>query len=335
MRIRIFPFKDGILTQGIRSLSYSGFIGGEVICLPDKTALRYIEEKLAERFDYSIPDNEIRRLYDDFISASSFNKKVEIFISALSMSVSEAILEDGTEIRLTVTPKNPSEWLQYNSKLIQFYKSKFPENTVEGLKKSFNEKCINSPDYNKVIDSELIRIDKLNKDDNSRGIAYWYNEKYIGNVPKDESVYKLLLSSSIHHGVENFVKGEAYAEYESYLKSNSINNSGDTIDRKEIVTTFPNLFISEEKYQEIMSVLVKEKFCQEVTFIWKDSKKGTKSFLASLIKHLHSKGYYIKYPTNDEVLLVAKNSFMCDLGIDTVKRAKIDSYNFDFIPESR
>lgn len=334
MRIRIFPFKDDILTEGIRSLVYDGFNGGEVIWIQDETALKYIKEKLAEKFDYSIPDNDIRKLHDDFMNASDFNKKVEIFMETLSNSVNKAIFEDGTEARFTIAPETAYEWFHYNSELIDFYKNKFPEITADGLIKSFVNKCRNSPDHQKVIDSELKRINKILTDSRFIGITYWYNEKCIGNVPKDEEAYKLFLSSSIPHGVEDFIKGDAFAEYESYLKSKNFDEIVCKDAHKEVITIFPQLFTSQIKYQSIMSILIKENLCQEGTLIWIDSKKGNKSVLASLIKHLHSKGYYSKYPTNDEVLLIAKNSFKCDIGIDTVKRARIDSYSFEFIPDS-
>lgn len=94
------------------------------------------------------------------------------------------------------------------------------------------------------------------------------------------------------------------------------------------------LFDSVSKYKAIMEILVSEKLVHADTYIWKDDKKGNKSYLAALIKDLHSKKYYKKNtkPTNEQIVLICKNTFGWEVRIDTIKKAKPSGFDFNFIP---
>ncbi len=69
------------------------------------------------------------------------------------------------------------------------------------------------------------------------------------------------------------------------------------------------------------------------TGIANDEKKGNISLFIALVKHLHSKEYYVdnKKPTNNEVLIILKNTFGITCGIDSCKRTKGTDHIFDFI----
>lgn len=334
MRIKFFENKNKILTPAMKNFLYSGFEVGQIISLPESKAQIFIHEKLAEKFDYSISDDEIRQLYRDFTQTSDFKTKVEIYINTLSKEVNKAILEDGNLVEFKMTPDKPEEWIQYHLLLIQYYKGEFPDFDLEGLKELFNKKRFNSPDPSRLIGLELSRIRKTVQEDNPKGIEFWYNETINGNIPKDDEGYKSFLCNPIQFGVNMFLRGKALAEYEAHLivlEKNKLNNKKQS---SNPITNFSQLFISTSEYNKIMAILVRRKLCQKNTFIWIDCKKGTLSMLASLIKHLHSKGYYHTKPTNDEVKSIAKNTFKIDMGIDTVKRANLDDFDFSFIPES-
>ena len=94
------------------------------------------------------------------------------------------------------------------------------------------------------------------------------------------------------------------------------------------------LFKSISKYNTIMEILVSKNLVQPNTYIWKDEKKGNKSYLAALIKNLHSKGYYKENtrPTNPQIMAICKNSFGWDVGLDTIKHINALDFDFTFIP---
>jgi hypothetical protein len=334
MRVKFFAFKNKVLTTEIRNFMYSGFEEGQIICLPDNSAKEYILGKLAEEFNYSITDNEIKQLHKDFNQASDFNKKVDIFISSLTKSVNKAVLEDGNVVEFKLTPNKSDEWLQYNILLTQYYKNEFPDYDLEGLKKVFEKKRFNSPDHYRLIGSELLWIKKTIQADNPKGIKFWYNETIKGNVSKDDAVYNIFLSNPIHFGIDIFLRGKALAEYEAHLKTYKKKMQENECQAYNSIATLSQLFVSATEYNNMMALFVKEKLCQEKTFIWIDEKKGSLKMLASMIKHLHSKGFCRKKPTNAEVQLIAKNTFKMDICLDTIKRAKMDSFDFSFIPES-
>jgi hypothetical protein len=87
--------------------------------------------------------------------------------------------------------------------------------------------------------------------------------------------------------------------------------------------TLFELFASASKYHNVMNLLVDAVVCQKGTYIWKDEKKGSKTLVASLIKHLHKQGYYKDNhtPTTNEIVLIACNTFSVKVSKSTIKHA--------------
>lgn len=101
--------------------------------------------------------------------------------------------------------------------------------------------------------------------------------------------------------------------------------------KKEPVTILKKLFEDPEKYTKIMQILIEKKHIDKQTHYWIDEKKGNKSFLASLVKHLHTKKHLRRKPTNIEVLAICKYTFGVDISIDTIKTAKQNDHDFNFL----
>jgi len=94
-----------------------------------------------------------------------------------------------------------------------------------------------------------------------------------------------------------------------------------------------DIFESTSRYNFIMGILIKQKKCQSGSHIWIGQEKGDKSFLAALLKYLHSQGYYKnKKLTNAEIKEVCMNTFKSDISIDCVKKAKSDNFDMKIIP---
>ncbi len=335
MRVRFLNLDLSSKIIIINNLRYSE---GDIICLPDDIAIGYIQEKIVEAYNYPISDDEISRLHEEFIGPSDFNRKVEILIYSYSNSIQKAVLEDGTRFSFELDPQTPVEWYCYNSQLIEYYKNKSPNFSMEGLKKEFEKKQFNAPDQSRLIDSEFVRIKKTVKDKFREGISFWYNATYSGDIPRDEDDYKLFLSNHIKFGLETFLQGRALAEYEGFLDSydTKLKKHDKSKGKGEVFTTLSQVFKDESEYMKVMDLLVNEKYCDEETHIWIDEKTNTKKILATLIKQLHSKNYYKTNLKNNEVKSIAKNTFRIDMGIDTVKQTKPSDHKFTFrfIPPS-
>lgn len=224
MRVRFLNFE---LSNKIILHNYIRYSEGDVEWFPDDKALEYIQEKIVEAYKYPIPDAEIRLLHKDFIETSDFKRKVEILIYSYSNSIQRATLEDGTKIVFELNPESPEEWYCYNTHLIEYYKNKLPNCNIERLKKEFEKKQFNTPDPSRLIDSEFVRIKKSIDDDGRKRVSFWYNATYCGDIPKDEDGYKSFLSNQIKFGIEPFLQGNAYAEYEYFLKTVSQNATKD------------------------------------------------------------------------------------------------------------
>lgn len=97
-----------------------------------------------------------------------------------------------------------------------------------------------------------------------------------------------------------------------------------------------DFFESASKYESLMKILITKGYCQPETFIWIDDKKGNKGLLAAIIKYLHPQGYYKDKarPTNEEILIMAKNTFGWEMSIDTIKRANTSAFDLSFIPSA-
>ena len=95
-------------------------------------------------------------------------------------------------------------------------------------------------------------------------------------------------------------------------------------------------FESINKYKKIMEILVNNDLIQEHTYLWKDDGKANKKLLVSLLKHLHSQGYYKNNQrlSTKEIQGIAANSFGWEIGEDTIKKTKASSFPYKFIPPS-
>ena len=103
------------------------------------------------------------------------------------------------------------------------------------------------------------------------------------------------------------------------------------------IQPFESYFKDISSYKMIMELLVTNGYCAPITYIWQEAKKGNKSLLVGILKHLHKKGYYKNNDalTNIQVMHICKESFGVTIGIDTIKRTNSDSFDrseMDFIP---
>lgn len=101
---------------------------------------------------------------------------------------------------------------------------------------------------------------------------------------------------------------------------------------KTIIRDLKDLFADNDKYTKVMQILAENRCIDENTKYWTDENGGTKGFLASLIKHLHTKKYLTRKPNNDEVKAICKKTFGLKVSTRTVAGAKQNDYKFNFIP---
>lgn len=94
------------------------------------------------------------------------------------------------------------------------------------------------------------------------------------------------------------------------------------------IQEFKDLFIDDSKYNKVVTALAKSNYINPDTIVWIDTGKGYRSLASSMIKFLHSKGYFEIEPTNEDILTVCKNTFRLSIGIDTVKQSKASKYDF-------
>lgn len=125
-----------------------------------------------------------------------------------------------------------------------------------------------------------------------------------------------------------------YPNLETKIDSREIDAEQKTNEKSNRVERLDQLFEQTSKFLAVMQILVSEKLIEPNTYIWKDTTKGNKAFLAALIKDLHAKGYYKdkKPPEINTIELICRNTFQWKIGIDTIKRAKPSGFDLSFIP---
>jgi len=68
-------------------------------------------------------------------------------------------------------------------------------------------------------------------------------------------------------------------------------------------------FVSQEKYERVMNILVQQRFCKQKSFRWT---KG-KSELIGFLKHLHEMEYLSRVLSINEMITISKSTFGVDL----------------------
>ncbi len=184
------------------------------------------------------------------------------------------------------------------------------------LKRNFNNNVAEYKEYlETILVAEVELIERWN-----RGVSVIVN-RYIQELIFATTQDKTIKNSNMH--VNNLNIPHKYDI-----------NTGAFGMEKEKDLRLSNMFKTEELYKGIMDLLVKEKYCQPLTHIWKDEKKGNKSLLVAIIKYLHKHGYYKENecPTNKQIQIICKNTFALQVGIDTINKVKYNSFDLSFIP---
>ena len=192
----------------------------------------------------------------------------------------------------------------------------------ENIKDDIYRIVIECIDYDK--DPNTYNIEVETEIPVKRYIAFLENERQrISNMP--DVGMKIPSIDYIDKELEEYKEEETETKALKTLKNNYNEN-----------LTLLDLFESVSKYNYIMNLLADKGYCQPNTYIWKDEMKGNKGLLAAIIKYLHKQGYYKnnKKPTNEQIILIAKNTFGWELKIDTVKRTNPNNFDLSFIPQS-
>jgi hypothetical protein len=215
-----------LVSNHLCCINPDGFIykRGDIINLQDDLAKKYIDYNIVEPFSYSITDDEIKRLYEDFNETNVFESKVNIFIEAYSKANKRILLDDGNIIEFKVIPETRNEWYYFNTQMSKLYKSEVTECSFEKLKDDFLRLQSEYPHLNALREMELNGIKKATTDDSPKGIAYWYREAIYKRIPEDEKK-RAFLSRELEYGLEIYLQGIAIAEYEEFLKSDFQKNS--------------------------------------------------------------------------------------------------------------
>lgn len=78
-------------------------------------------------------------------------------------------------------------------------------------------------------------------------------------------------------------------------------------------------------YEELQKWFIDQKLCDPDTFAWLGGKHGGASQLILYLKDLYKKGYG-KQLKHQEIVYIAKNTFLIDIDINTVKRPVLKNY---------
>jgi hypothetical protein len=116
-------------------------------------------------------------------------------------------------------------------------------------------------------------------------------------------------------------------------QDNNSNKIEEVSEQKQSLT-LKDVFADDSKFDYIMALLVDKGYCQPVTYIWKDLKKGHRGLIASILKYLHFQKYYQEKSgiSNEQIIEIALNTFRVVIKIDTVKKADPSDFDLSFIP---
>lgn len=209
-------------------------------------------------------------------------------------------------------------------------------NSFEDLKNAFDNSKGSEVDktkyFKKVFIYDALKVDGFNKIyrfENNTGlnkVSYFLNETaadIINKIKYKEIIQELNLFESYLNDLENRILEPQQTDQPQQEA------------KKPIISDLKSLFTDIDKYTEVMQILADNGYIYKETGYWIDKDKGYKSFLASLLKkHLYAKRYLKRNPNNNEVVLICKNTFGVELGIDTVKTADVNITQYNFIPSN-
>ena len=240
------------------------------------------------------------------LSGSIWAKNIDLFLEAVN-NINEKERERPPYFHLLTTGALGD---LTREELEIYYKFGFPY--ISDLIVRFDNKCESNKDS--YADKEL----------NEKFYSAWYN-----NIKPSD----MLFQSTKYNDPNQFLKGMAESLRERLLIFQSNFGKIHSISRKT-PTKEPNyllklsdIFKAKKLYDEIIKKLSVD-YIGSKTKIWKDQKGGSLRLLASLIKYFHTKGFYKDNykPSNEEIKIIARNTFGIELSIDTVKKAKINLF---------
>ena len=113
-------------------------------------------------------------------------------------------------------------------------------------------------------------------------------------------------------------------------------NENPTNEKKPVTTeiqdSIKHLFVKISDYNTIQDLLVVKEILEPNSFLFKDTKKGNKSFCVAIILDLYYKRYLHKKPKPEQIKFICETDFGLEIGLDTIKRTKRENFKIDFIP---
>lgn len=107
------------------------------------------------------------------------------------------------------------------------------------------------------------------------------------------------------------------------------------ITKKSIKTLNPNIQLYDIMIKMSYWTYIREYFAQQDdidknTGFVKENKRGNIQYFIALVKHLHSKGFYLdnKKPSNQEIVIILKNTFGLTTTLNTCKQTKAGDFDF-------
>jgi len=85
--------------------------------------------------------------------------------------------------------------------------------------------------------------------------------------------------------------------------------------------------VESKQYQQIREWFISKGLCDPKTFRWKG---GFSYVLVNYLKELHTKGYADNKLSINDIMAIAKNSFYCEISINTVKSSKSEKFHIVF-----
>jgi len=193
----------------------------------------------------------------------------------------------------------------------------------------FGKTDLTEADFKNLLKQEY---DKHSKGKNNPVKIEDFAQNKAASVNSKLNKIRALNKPEMWEGDERFEDAQNYVGFLSRYKQ--IDNSQDTINGTP--DCLLSLFQDVSKYKKIMNILADKSLIEHNTELWKDEGKGSKGYLVSLIKNLHLKQYFKedKKPSNEQIKVICKNTFGIEISIETIKRIRENSFDFQFIPYS-
>lgn len=278
---------------------------------------------------------------DSVQCASDLNRNCYTLIDVLKNKIIPFKDEEGKiqNLHFIIQPDNTSQFYDLCRDFLKEAANNHEKALVEINKEYYKSVIHRAEECIEILQDPMFRNCNMSSFDGFENTKRnWFitiSDSLIGNVNSFKKKYDFLFNyESIESQTDSEVSMQKVETTNTTIENITQPKKEELSDKQNETTPLllSDVFESASRYNHIMKILVEQKKCQPESHIWIGTEKGDYSYLAAILKYLHSQGYYKnKKLTNEQIKEICINTFKWEISINTIKKAKPENFDLKII----